>query len=107
MKYDVAIVFKKLTNLMPYYYGIADKAISSGAIASFCAKERPVNLVLLIRYEYDRVAGKDHTFCKVKCPINPLPVKGEFEVPSVNAIEHFLSDAGWTKTDVMSKKLFE
>ncbi|MCI6806314.1 MAG: hypothetical protein MR912_12140 [Prevotella sp.] len=66
-----------------------------------------MNLVLLIRHEYDRVAGKNHIFCKVKCPINPLPVKGEFEVPSVNAIEHFLRDAGWTKTDVMNKRLFE
>lgn len=107
MKYDVAIVFKKLTNLMPYYYGVADKAINAGAIASFCAKERPVNLVLLIRHEYDRVAGKNHIFCKVKCPINPLPVKGEFEVPSVSAVERFLRDAGWTKTDVMNKRLFE
>lgn len=108
MKYNVAVIFKKVADLMPYYHGVFDgMACGVDRVASFYAKERTVNLVLLIRYEYDHATGKNHVFCKIKCPINPLPVKGEFEVPSVNAIEHFLRDAGWTKTDVMSKKLFE
>ena len=107
MKYDVAIVFKKLTNLMPYYYGVVDRTACTEHLASHYAKERPVNLILCIRYQHDHVAGKTHIFCKINGPINPLPVKGEFEVPSVSAVERFLGDAGWTKTNVMNKRLFE
>lgn len=107
MKYDVVVIFKKVADLLPYYHGAIDKMDGAGRIVSHYAKERPVNLVLLIRNEYDHTTGKRHVFCKINCPINPLPVKGEFEVPSVSAVEHFLLDAGWTKTDVMNKRLFE
>ena len=108
MKYDVAIVFKKLTNLMPYYHGVVDRmACGVDRVASFCAKERTVNLVLLIRYEYDHMNAKNRIFCKVHCPISPLPVKGEFEAPSVNAVEHFLNKMGWDKTDVLTRDILE
>ena len=107
MKYDVAVVFKKLTNLMPYYYGVVNRTACTEHLASHYAKERLVNLILLVRYEYDHTTGNNHIFCKIHCPINPLPVKGEFEVPSVAAIEHFLRDAGWAKCDVLNKRLFE
>lgn len=53
------------------------------------AKPRDVQLILLVRYEGNRI------FCKVKCPINPLPIKGEFEAASLNAVISFLSNEGW------------
>ena len=110
MKYDCAVIFKKFTNLMPYFNGIEGNTPShecaSHARACY-AKERPVNLILLIRHEYDHTTGNHHVFCKIHCPVNPMPVKGEFETPSVNAVEHFLRDAGWTKCDVLNKRLFE
>lgn len=111
MKYDCVMLFKKWTSLESYFDSHESKFYCDpekrDTIRANYAKERLVNLVLLIRNEYDHTTGKCHVFCKINCPINPLPVKGEFEVPSVNAVEHFLLDAGWTKTDVMSKRLFE
>lgn len=107
MKYDVAVIFKKVADLMPYYYGVVDSTACAERFASRYAKERPVNLVLLIRYEYNYTTGKNRILCKINCPINPLPVKGEFEAPSVKAVERFLLDAGWTKCDVLNKRLFE
>lgn len=53
------------------------------------AKPRDVQLILLVRYEGNRI------FCKVKCPINPLPVKGEFEAASLNAVISFLNNEEW------------
>lgn len=35
------------------------------------------------------------TICRIKCPINPLPIKGEFETPSVGAVSHVLATMGW------------
>ena len=107
MKYDCAVIFKKFTNLMPYFNGIEGNTPGHANVRAIYAKERQVNLILLIRYEYDHTTGKNHIFCKINCPINPMPVKGEFEAPSVNAVERFLRDVGWTKCDVLNKRLFE
>lgn len=107
MSYDCAVIFKKFTNLMPYFNGIEGNTPGHECARACYAKERMVNLILLIRREYDYTTATNHVFCKIKCPINPLPVKGEFEAPSVNAVEHFLRNMGWVKNDVLYNSLLE
>ena len=92
-------LYEKSTNLLEYYKGkgvlVDDKSPSS-----YMTKERDnVQLKLYVRYE-DKVDiwGKfngHRLLCHIECPINPMPVKGEFEVPSINAINAFLLKNGW------------
>lgn len=111
MKYDCAVLFKKWTNLESYFDSHESKFYRDpekrDTIRAKYAENHMVNLVLLIRYEYDHMNAKNRIFCKVHCPINPLPVKGEFEAPSVNAVEHFLNKMGWDKTDVLTRDILE
>lgn len=101
MKYTQAMVFKKITNLTPYFEAQghpmptpddyhATQAYQREAMRM--AKTRPVELLLLVRYESDFT---DHVYCRIRCPINPMPVKGEFEAPSVSAVVKFLQAQGW------------
>lgn len=109
MKYNCAVLFKKWTNLESYFDSHESKFYCDpkkrDTIRAKYAEERLVNLVLLVRYEYE--CNKVRVLCKIHCPINPLPVKGEFEAPSVNAVEHFLNKMGWDKTDVLTRNILE
>lgn len=94
--YTSAIIFTKHTNLMPWfnakYYGMSDEFITSVGFNQFkhsCEKLRDVQLILLVRYD------GIHTYCKIKCPISPLPIKGEFEAVSRAQIVQFLKNEGW------------
>lgn len=53
------------------------------------AKEQKVTLYVLSRYE----GGK--FLCEIKCPINPLPVVGEFVAASWTALRDSLETHGW------------
>jgi len=106
MKHQYVVTYTKRTNLLDYMRGnyddCADKHFHrEEAMRNYYAKERNVRLVLLVRHE----DGK--CFCTIKCPINPLPVKGEFEVPSINVLHRFLVANGWVKSEAFSAKLFE
>lgn len=52
-------------------------------------REQKVTLYVLSRYE----GGK--FLCEIKCPINPLPVVGEFAAPSWTALRKSLEAYGW------------
>lgn len=105
MKHNYVVTFTKRTNLLEYmardsYCG--DKFNhNTERMQNYYAKERDVRLVLLARHENGRA------FCTIKCPINPLPVKGEFEVPNMAVLYRFLEREGWTKVDFLSAQLFE
>lgn len=82
------IVFEKKTSLLDFYE-------HSGKARSECAKrfygeERTVTLALTIARN-----DQGNKIAKINCPINPLPVKGWFEIPSTEAIFSFLAKEGW------------
>ena len=54
------------------------------------AREREVTLYVTSRYE----GGK--CLCEIHCPINPLPVVGEFAAASWTALRKSLEGYGWT-----------
>ena len=100
--YTHAIIFTKHTDMMPWfeskYHNVSSNYGSSVGFNQFknsCSKPRDVQLILLIRYEYP--ADSCRIYCKIKCPINPLPIKGEFEVASLKQLIKLLEiDYGWS-----------
>lgn len=94
-KYNTIIIFTKKGNLSEYFtpskqYDMCNTAEQIIRVREYYAKEREIQLIAMFRYEGTKV------FCKIKCPVNPLPVKGEFEVPNSNVLIRFLRDNGWT-----------
>ena len=104
-KYTCATIFSKLTNLSAYcnnkVYEKCGSDTQFEALRKHYAREREIELILMTRYE----SGK--LMCKIKCPINPLPVKGEFEVPSYGVIEHYLRSNGWQFKQKIYPRMFE
>lgn len=107
-EYRYAYVFTKKTNLMPYLESKLH-SYATDAENAYYAKERDVQLVLLVRYENERIAGRvfQHCMCKIKCPINPLPIKGEFEAAGVSNVCKLLRDLGWEPKEEYALRLFE
>ena len=67
------------------------------------AKERDVTMRVFYRFEPDEAhPGHVRILCKIKCPINPLPVRGEFEIPNMAVLKRFLLAAGWVEHDCMN-----
>lgn len=91
-----ALIFTKRDNLVKYLWG--KPALSNHQ--EYYARERDVQLILLVRYE----EGK--CICRIKCPISPLPIKGEFETPSVSAVSHTLQTMGWTYKEKLPLSMF-
>lgn len=98
MKYSQIITFTKFTNLTSY---AETKVARSGktlnefseSTRKFYAANRDVFLNVYVRYKEHQV------YCKIQCPVSPLPVKGEFEVPNLNALKIFLENNGWKETN--------
>lgn len=102
--YGMAIIFTKRDNLLKWF-SANDTFYAQGTDAyqrkrAVYAKEREIHLILLVRYE----EGKP--ICRIKCPINPLPIKGEFEAPTVGAVSHTLEIMGWTYKEKLPLGLF-
>lgn len=106
--YTYAVIFTKETNLIPWLESQTFPQITESMRNAY-AKEREVQLVLLVRYENERTANKTvtHCLCKIKCPVNPLPVKGEFEAPSIKAVHKHLQSLGWKFKDQYPISLFK
>lgn len=110
-KYDRAIIFTKKGNLKEYLYtdkvcyGMFSANLSDRTKAYYEA-EREIQLIALMRWETDG-AKKSKCFCRIKCPVNPLPVKGEFELPSVEVLRKFLHANGWTFKQNIYSGMFE
>lgn len=110
MKYDRVLVFTKKGNLLDYLH--TDKVTRSfsnanhNALKEFYGKERDIQLIAQIRWETNGQYGKEKCICRIKCPINPLPVKGEFELPSLDSLRTFLKADGWELKQDLYKGLF-
>ena len=93
--YHTAFIYTKRDNLVKYLWG--KPALSN---QEYYARERDVQLILLVRYE------KGKCICRIQCPINPLPIKGEFEAPSIGAVSHTLQTMGWTYKEKLPLDMF-
>ena len=97
MEYTRAYIFTKNGNLMPYFNTrkiagrIRSDAYAYNVEKQHCEAEREIELVALFRYD-----EKGRCICKIKCPVNPIPVCGEFETPREAAVINFLKANGWT-----------
>ena len=105
-KYTCAVIFTKKGNLNDFMQ--TDRVLShwpnytpSDGYKAHCAKEREIQLFLLTRYDGNKL------MCRIKCPVSPLPVKGEFEAPSYSVIHQFLCDNGWTVKQKLYPRMFE
>ena len=97
INYTDAIIFTKTTSLSAWFdahyhdrLGLCATSVGFNQLRQRYAQPREVQLVLLVRYEPTK-----HPICKIKCPINPLPIRGEFEVVSTGEIVDFLRRDGW------------
>ena len=105
--YHTAIVYTKHTNLMPWLQSNYTKFGTHGTteqaqhIRAAYEKERDVQLILLVRHE----EGK--CICRIKCPINPLPIKGEFQCVSTSEMTRLLTSMGWTYKEKVHSAMFK
>lgn len=97
--YHQAIIFSKRDNLSKWFDANCSKFIVDGNMEysehfvraeKLYAKERDIQLILLVRFENGKC------ICRIKCPINPLPIKGEFQCVSTSEMSKLLNSMGWT-----------
>lgn len=104
--YEMAIIYTKHTNLMPWLQSNYTKFSTHGTteqvqcIRAAYEKDRDVQLILLVRHE----DGK--CICRIKCPINPLPIKGEFQCVSTGEMSKLLKSMGWTYKEKVHSGMF-
>lgn len=105
--YHTAIIYTKHTNLMPWLQSNYTKFGTHGtteqvqSIRAAYEKDRDVQLILLVRHE----DGK--CICRIKCPINPLPIKGEFQCVSTGEMTKLLKSMGWTYKEKVHYGMFK
>lgn len=111
MQYDRVLIYTKKGNLLGYLH--TDRVMRSFSKANaeslekFYGEERNIQLVAKIRWETNGQRSKEKCFCKIQCPVNPLPVKGEFELPSMDSLRMFLKANGWELKQDVCAGLFE
>lgn len=94
--YHTAYIYTKHTNLMPWLqsnyikFGTHGTTEQAQRIREMYSKDRDVQLILLVRHE----DGK--RYCRIKCPINPLPIKGEFETTTAADVGRLIMSMGWS-----------
>lgn len=108
-QYNMAYIFIKHTDLLQWFDSkysnellleYTSKSVGFNQLRQSYASPRDVQLVLLIRYDSD-----GNLFCKIKCPINPLPIRGEFNAVSLKEISKYLAENGWTERQRISLNL--
>ena len=102
--YHTAIIYTKRDNLSKWlnsHYSKFRDAQEAARIRAEYATEREIQLILLVRHE----EGK--CICRIKCPINPLPIKGEFQCVSTSEMTRLLSSMGWTYKEKVYSAMFK
>ena len=100
INYNVVETFTKWADLRPWFKANLSSFMSLSTESykrakEFYARPRKVELKLRIRYERSR-DGRKKVIGKIDCPINPLPIRGEFEIATLNGMENFLIKEGWS-----------
>ena len=107
-KYTMVYIYTKKGNLMEYFYAMqrkCDNPAAAESLRKMYEAEREIQLIAMFRWEHSGMGIKH--FCKIKCPVNPMPVKGEFEIPSVGALIDFLKKNGWNYKRAIYPLMFE
>lgn len=105
--YHTAIIYTKHTNLMPWLQSNYTKFSTFStpeqrqSIRAAYEKDRDVQLILLVRHE----DGK--CICRIKSPINPLPIRGEFQCVSTGEMTKLLKSMGWTYKEKVHYGMFK
>ena len=117
MKYDRVLIFTKKGDLMKYLctdkVSMSFSNANADSIKQYYGQEREIQLIACLRWEDYPVstrngfAKRTKCFCKIRCPINPLPVRGEFEVASLEALRAFLKADGWTLKQDVHASMFD
>lgn len=107
--YPYAMHFTKMDTLKEY--ASTDKFYDARGNVSQATKEhydtpQIINLVVSYRWDISREHGR-RLMCHINCPINPIPVKGEFQAPSLKALRKFLNKEGWHFQGYVETRLFE
>lgn len=103
-KYIAVDIFTKKGNMLDYFHSskVNYKTTEEyNRMLEYYKKEREIQLIAMFRWEPNKV------FCKIKCPVSPLPVKGEFEIPSPAVLYRFLNANGWTFKQAIYPRMFE
>lgn len=107
MNYDRVFIFTKKGNLLDYLgtekVRKANSGYASSSVKAYYEEEREIQLILSVRWD----CNEPRCFCKIKCPVNPLPVKGEFEAPSFDSLRTFLKANGWTLKQTIASWMFK
>ena len=105
--YHTAIIYTKHTNLMPWLqsnytkFSTLSTTEQAQSVRVAYEKDRDVQLILLVRHE----EGK--CICRIKCPINPLPIKGEFQCVSASEMTKLLASMGWKYKEKVHSGMFK
>lgn len=101
--YHTAIIYTKRDNLskwLQHNNKIFSSCASVENVRALYAKEREIQLILLVRYEDSKC------ICLIKCPINPLPIKGEFQCVSTSEMTKLLASMGWQYKEKIHSSMF-
>jgi hypothetical protein len=104
-KYSNITIFTKAGTLTPYLEHAKHIKNVTELGRKYYEKEREIQLILATRW--DSTAKRKRLMGKISCPVNPLPVRGEFEIASYNAMCEFLMSQGWTLKETISNHWFE
>ena len=102
--YHTAIIYTKRDNLSKWLnsrYPQFRDAQEAARIRAEYATEREIQLILLVRHEENKC------ICRIKCPINPLPIKGEFQCVSTSEMTKLLASMGWKYKEKVHSAMFK
>lgn len=105
--YHTAIIYTKRDNLLKWLqhnykiFGTHGSSEEANRIRAEYEREREIQLILLVRHE----EGK--CICRIRCPINPLPIKGEFQCVSTSEMTRLLTSMGWTYKQKIHSAMFK
>lgn len=102
--YHTAIIYSKRDNMLKWLNGRHPKFVDAKDAARIHAEyatEREIQLILLVRHE----EGK--CICRIKCPINPLPIKGEFQCVNTSEMTKLLASMGWKYKEKVHSGMFK
>lgn len=100
MEKKVIVTFVKRTDLMEFRRH-TNQHPDMCAPDEYYTKRRDVRLVVT-----ERITDDGRIFVRINCPVNPLPVKGEFEIPTWGALKGFLTSNGWKQHEVIDNRFF-
>ena len=115
MHYDQIRIFTKKGNLIDYLHTdkVSSRFPNVEHAEQYYGKETEIQLIACVRWENFPVSTRNgivqrpKCFCKIKCPVNPLPIKGEFELPSLDSLHAFLKANGWSYHKTIYSWMFE